>query len=50
VNGHSARPSPDTITDAERDFALGRAINGLRDDDPVCSASIAVMGWQRWVG
>jgi len=50
VNGHSARPLPDAITDAERDFALGRAINGLRDDDPVCSAAIAVMGWQRWVG
>jgi len=28
VNGHSARPLPDAITDAERDFALGRAING----------------------
>ena len=50
MNGHSARALPDAITDAERDFALGRAINGLRDDDPVCSASIAVMGWQRWVG
>jgi len=50
VNGHSARPLPDAITDAERDFALERAINGLRDDDPVCSASVAVMGWQRWVG
>lgn len=46
---HRERRSPDAITDEEREFALGRAINGLRDDDPVRSASLAVLGWQRWV-
>lgn len=28
-------------------YALNRAINGLREDDPVRSASVAVSGWQR---
>lgn len=35
------------ISDAERDYALHRAVHGLREDDPVRSASVAVMGWQR---
>ena len=39
--------SVDTLTDAQRDHALDRAINGLRDDDPLRSASVPVMGWQR---
>jgi cellulose synthase/poly-beta-1,6-N-acetylglucosamine synthase-like glycosyltransferase len=42
-------PSPASITDAEREYALRRAIDGLRDDDPVASASTSVTGWQRWV-
>jgi cellulose synthase/poly-beta-1,6-N-acetylglucosamine synthase-like glycosyltransferase len=29
------------------EYALSRAINGLRSDDPLRSASIAVTGWQR---
>ena len=28
-------------------YALHRAIEGLREDDPLCSASVAVVGWQR---
>ena len=44
--GVSGRP-PDTSPSLERDYALERAINGLRDDDPLQSASTAVMGWQR---
>jgi glycosyltransferase XagB len=39
--------SIDTLTDAESEHALGRAINGLRDDDPLRSASIPIMGWQK---
>lgn len=42
------RPSPDTVTELERQEFLGRAINSLREGDPVRSASIPVMGWQRW--
>lgn len=42
-------PSAASITDEERDYALRRAIDGLREDDPVASASTAVTGWQRWV-
>lgn len=42
-------PSAASITDEERDDALRRAIDGLREDDPVASASTAVTGWQRWV-
>lgn len=37
----------DTLTDAQRDHALDRSINGLRDDDPLRSAAIPVMGWQK---
>ena len=39
----------DTVTEAQRQHALDRAINGLREDDPLKSASIPVMGWQRLV-
>lgn len=37
----------DTLTPAEKDRALYRSINALREDDPMRSASIAVMGWQK---
>ncbi len=38
----------DTLTDEQRDHALDRSINGLRDDDPLRSAAIPpVMGWQK---
>jgi glycosyltransferase XagB len=37
----------DTLTDDQSEHALDRAINGLRDDDPLRSAAIPVMGWQR---
>jgi cellulose synthase/poly-beta-1,6-N-acetylglucosamine synthase-like glycosyltransferase len=40
--------SPETITDEEREYALRRSIDGLRDDDPLSSASIPLMSWQRW--
>lgn len=36
-------------TPGERRRALDRAVNGLRDDDPLRSASISVIGWQRVV-
>ncbi|MGE2718282.1 glycosyltransferase [Mycolicibacterium celeriflavum] len=39
----------DTLTDAQREHALNRAINGLRDDDPLQSAAIPLMGWQKVV-
>ena len=38
---------PDTASEDERQYALGRAINGLREDDAVASASVAVLPWQR---
>ncbi|ORB25266.1 glycosyltransferase [Mycolicibacterium parafortuitum] len=42
-----AVPDPaDTV--AFEQYALSRAINGLRDDDPMRSASVPVLGWQRW--
>ncbi|MGE0217234.1 glycosyltransferase [Mycolicibacterium sp.] len=37
----------DPDSEADRQYALRRAIDGLREDDPVASASIAVVGWQR---
>ncbi|MGX9789950.1 glycosyltransferase [Mycobacterium sp. MMS18-G62] len=43
------RPSADTVTDLERQEYLRRAIDSLRENDPVHSASTSVMGWQRWV-
>ena len=39
--------SLDTLTDEKSEHALDRAINGLRDDDPLRSAAIPVMGWQK---
>ena len=43
------RRSPDIASEEQREYALRRAIDGLREADPVCSASIAVVPWQRWV-
>jgi glycosyltransferase XagB len=43
----AARYTIDTLTDSESEHALDRAINGLRDDDPLRSAAIPVMGWQK---
>ena len=39
----------DDVTDVEKEWALHRAVNGLREDDPMRSASNPVMGWQRAV-
>ncbi|WP_458319508.1 glycosyltransferase [Mycolicibacterium brisbanense] len=39
--------NPDTVTDDQREYALHRAINGLREDDPVHSASTPLLGWQK---
>src|SRR3954470_8839662 len=41
--------SPDTITDEEREYALRRAIDGLREDDPIRSPSVPIVRWHRWV-
>lgn len=38
---------PETVTGEQRDYALNRAINGLREDDPVHSASKPLIGWQK---
>jgi len=35
------------LTEEHRRFALDRAINGLRDEHPMQSASRAVWGWQK---
>lgn len=43
------RPSVETATEEQRQHALHRAINGLREDDPLRSASTPVMGWQKAV-
>ncbi|MGB2920519.1 MAG: glycosyltransferase family 2 protein [Mycobacterium sp.] len=43
------RPVLDATVPADREYALRRAIDGLRDDDPLRSASVAVVGWQRVV-
>lgn len=40
---------PDTATPEDREFALHHAINGLREEVPVRSASTAVVAWQRTV-
>lgn len=43
---------PEAVTEQEREYALNRAINGLREDDPVHSASTPLLGWQKpvvWV-
>lgn len=39
--------NPQTVTDDQREYALHRAINGLREDDPVHSASTPLLGWQK---
>ncbi|MDZ4267837.1 MAG: glycosyltransferase [Mycobacterium sp.] len=39
----------DPTVPSDREYALRRAIDGLRDDDPMRSASIPVTGWQRVV-
>ncbi len=38
---------PGTVTEEQRGYALHRAINGLREDDPVHSASTPLWGWQK---
>lgn len=35
------------ISEEDRQRALDRAINGLRDEDPTRSAAVAIIGWQR---
>ena len=40
------QPAADDLTPVQR-HALHRAIEGLREDDPLRSASVAVVGWQR---
>ncbi len=37
----------DTVTPEQQAYALDRAINGLRDDDPRQSASKPLLGWQK---
>ncbi len=37
----------DTVTPEQQEYALDRAINGLRDDDPRQSASKPLFGWQK---
>ena len=41
--------SLDSITDEQREYAIRWAIDGLRENDPLSSASIPIVGWQRWV-
>ncbi|MFN8032188.1 MAG: glycosyltransferase [Mycobacterium sp.] len=41
--------SLDDATEEEKQLALHRAVNGLREDDPMRSAANPVMGWQRAV-
>ena len=36
-----------TVTPEQQAYALDRAINGLRDDDPRQSASKPLLGWQK---
>ncbi len=46
----TARISSDLdLSLAEQQQALYRAVNGLRDDDPLRSASVSVVAWQRTV-
>lgn len=40
-------PLDGRLTEEHRQFALDRAINGLREDHPMQSASRAVWGWQK---
>jgi cellulose synthase/poly-beta-1,6-N-acetylglucosamine synthase-like glycosyltransferase len=39
--------SVEHATDAQREEALDQAINRLREDDPLHSAAVPVMGWQK---
>jgi glycosyltransferase XagB len=41
------RRTLDIDNPADREYALHRAVNGLREDDPMRSASVTVVGWQR---
>jgi cellulose synthase/poly-beta-1,6-N-acetylglucosamine synthase-like glycosyltransferase len=41
------RSAPDVDDPAERAYALRRAIDGLREDDPIRSASVSIVPWQR---
>lgn len=47
VEEPSGEPTPELPP--EHHHALHRAIDGLREDDPLRSASVAVVGWQRAV-
>ncbi|MDT5012651.1 MAG: glycosyltransferase XagB [Mycobacterium sp.] len=38
-----------TVTESASRHALRRAIDGLREDDPMCSASTPTVAWQRWI-
>lgn len=38
---------PQTVTAEQQAYALDRAINGLREDEPLNSASRPLMGWQK---
>ena len=40
-------PTAATVTAEEREQILYVAINGLREDHPLQSASSAMMGWQK---
>lgn len=49
----TSRSVPDVNDPAERAYALRRAIDGLREDDPIRSASVSLVPWQRlmiWSG
>ena len=48
MTGPDAEPAAEP-DEAMRRRALDRAVNGLRDEDPVHSAANAVVGWQRAV-
>ena len=48
MTGPGAEPDAEP-DEAVRLRALYRAVNGLRDEDPVHSAANAVVGWQRAV-
>lgn len=41
------RPVLTSTPESDEQYALRRAIHGLRDDNPLHSASVAVVGWQR---
>ncbi|BDX34136.1 N-acetylglucosaminyltransferase [Mycobacterium antarcticum] len=47
MNAEVGRPAADVRIDSEGEQALYLAINGLRDNDPLNSASTPLVGWQR---